>query len=136
MAPVLPDKKPYTIGLIGVRDHNSVLYGNVSYVTRTLERHLLLHGLNIGGIQVVTGGGKGIEQMVVGWCENKSIPCRKIPPNIQEFGPKKAFTVRNNHVVSQSDELVMFWDGSIDLFTDAIRTATHMTKLSTIYPLV
>lgn len=125
-----------TIGLIGVRDHKGILYNNVSYVVRTVEQHIRARGFTTEMISVVTGGGRGVESIIVDWCENKRVPCRKIPPNIQEFGPKKAFTIRNNNVVSHSDELIVFWDGCVDIIGEGIITAMQQSKIATVYPVV
>lgn len=129
-------KPSHTIGLVGVRDHKGSLYDNVSYIVRTLEHHIAINRIDIRQLAIVTGGGRGVEAIVVKWCEAKNVSFRKIPPNIQEFGTKKAFVVRNNHVVTQADELVMFWDGSIDLLTDSIMTAMHLNKVATVYPVI
>lgn len=125
-----------TIGLIGVRDHKGVLYNNVSYVVRTIEQHIRAQGLTPENVSFVTGGGKGVESIVVDWCDSKRVPYRKIPPNIAEFGPKKAFTIRNNNVVSHSDELIVFWDGCVDLLAESIIAAMQQSKIATVYPVV
>jgi len=126
----------HTIGIIGVRDHKGSLYENVTYVVRTFENHLRMKGYDPLALKIVTGGGKGVESMIVQWCEAKTVECRKIPPNIQEFGAKKAFTVRNNHIVSQCDELIVFWDGCIDIIAESVITAMHQSKQATVYPVI
>ncbi len=126
----------HTIGLLGVRDNKNVLYSNVSYVVRTLEQHIARDRRTIDQVGIVTGGGRGVEEMVVNWCEAKSVECRKIPPNIAEFGARKAFFIRNNHVVSQSDEVIIFWDGCIDVMREAIMTAAQLGKVTTVYPVL
>ena len=126
----------HTIGVVGVRDHKGLLYENTSYIVRTLENHLRLVGCDLRLLKLVTGGGKGVEQMVVQWCEAKDVKCRKIPPNIQQFGAKKAFTVRNNHIVSECDELIVFWDGCIDIINESVSTAMHQSKKATVYPVI
>lgn len=126
----------YIIGIVGVRDFQNVLYENNSYIVRTIERHILTSGRTLQSISVVTGGGRGVERMIVEWCEAKDIPCRKIPPNIAEYGPKKAFAIRNNNIVSQSNELVVFWDGCIDVTKESIATAMHLSRVATCYPVI
>ena len=125
-----------TIGLVGVRDHKGSLYTNNTYVVRILENHMRQRGLALASLYVVTGGGKGVEDIVIQWCSAKDIPFRKIPPNIVEFGPKKAFTIRNNNIVSQCDELVVFWDGCVDIISESIITAMQQSKIATIYPVI
>lgn len=126
----------YTIGVVGVRDFQDALYTNVTYVTRTFEEYLTSRGINRSDMLVVTGGAKGVERMIVDWCKAKDVPCRTIPPNIMEHGREKAFTVRNSRVVSSSDELVVFWDGSIAIISDAIATAMHQQKRTVVFPLI
>lgn len=126
----------HTIGVVGVRDFQGTLYANTTYVIRTLEDYLRIRGLRLEDIFVVTGGAHGVERMIVDWCKAKDVQFRTIPPNIRDHGPEKAFTVRNNHVVSASDELVVFWDGCIDITTDAIATAMHQQKRTAVFPLI
>jgi hypothetical protein len=129
-------RQNYIIGIVGVRDYNNTLYTNNTYVVRTIEQHLAKKGLDTTGVSFVTGGGRGVESMAVNWCEAKNIECRKIPPNLAGLGPRKAFTVRNNHIVSQCDELIVFWDGCIDVISECIVTAMHQHKVATIYPVI
>jgi len=126
----------HTIGIVGVRDYRGSLYTNVTYIHRTIEKHLTLHGSSYGSIAVVTGGGRGVDQMVMDWCDAKEIPYHRIPPNIEKFGTPRAFTMRNNHIVHESNELIMFWDGRIDTVIEAIATAAHQSKKSTVYPII
>ena len=127
---------PKTIGIVGVRDYKEALYDNTTYIVRTLELHLRQRNYDINAISVVTGGGRGVEAIILKWCEAKGVPVRKIPPNIAEFGNKKAFTIRNNNIVSQCDELVVFWDGCVDIVSESIITAMHQSKFAAVYPVV
>lgn len=129
-------KQYHTIGVVGVRDFKGSIYTNTSYVIRAIEEHIRKEGIDMRRIYVVTGGGRGVEQMVVQWCEAKNIPYRKIPPNIQEYGPRKAFAIRNNHIVAECDELIVFWDGCIDITTEAITTSMHQSKKASVFPVV
>lgn len=124
------------IGVVGVRDFKGSLYENTTYIVRTLEEYLRQNRLSPEMVHIVTGGGKGVERMVVEWCKAKGVSHRTIPPNIEAHGPKKAFIVRNNHVVSDSDDLVVFWDGCIDITSEAITTAMHQQKKAAVYPLI
>lgn len=125
----------HTVGVVGVRDHRGALYDNRSYIIRTFEQHLANQGIR-QDIAVVTGGGKGVESIIVEWCENKNIPYLKIPPNIADHGAKKAFIVRNNNIVAQCNELVLFWDGSLSLLGESIPTAMHLSIQATVYPVI
>lgn len=127
-------KTVHTVGVVGVRDHRGALYSNKSYIIRTFEKHLTQQGQH--QIAVVTGGGKGVESIIVEWCENNGVDCLKIPPNIADHGNKKAFIVRNNNIVAQCNELVLFWDGSLSLLGESIPTAMHLSIQATVYPVI
>lgn len=129
-------KPPRTIGVLGVRDFEGTLYSNKEYVTRTFELHLRKQGFLRTEIGIVTGGAQGVERMIVEWCKEFDVPYRAVPPNLEDYSPKRAFTIRNNHVVSASDELVVFWDGNVRITSNAIATAALNKKQATVYPLV
>jgi hypothetical protein len=129
------NKPTHIIGILGVRDYNGSVYENYEYVAATLDEHVKRHE-SPEGFGILTGGGRGVESLVVKWAEDRKIPLRKIPPNINQFGPKKAFTVRNNNIVAESHDVVVFWDGYTDVTTDALMSAMHLQKRATVYPLV
>lgn len=124
-----------TIGVVGIRDFKGKLYTNVTYITSILAMYMRQHNHTYQSIDIVTGGGRGVEDIIVNWCDAKEVACRKIPPNIQEFGTKRAFATRNNAIVSECDELLVFWDGRIDVPIESIATAMHLQKQATVYPL-
>jgi hypothetical protein len=127
-------RKSHTIGVVGVRDVKGKLFTNKNYIARILDMHLRQRGLTFAAVSLVTGGGHGVEQLVVEWCEAKKIEVRKFPPNIAEYGTRRAFHIRNNTVVAESDELIVFWDGRIDVPIESIATAMHLQKQATVYP--
>lgn len=133
--PAIPTN-PRVIGIVGVRDYAGELYDNQAYVWTTLSAHLHMHELGMPDVTIVTGGGKGVDTCVGAWAEAMSVPCRRIPPNIQEFGPERAFIVRNNNIVAASDELVVFWDGCMSLISHSLATAALQHKVATIYPVI
>lgn len=128
-------EKPHTIGVIGVRDFKGDLYTNHVYVTECFKQHVLKTLGAETKFRIVTGGGKGCESMIVDWAHQNQIDCRKIPPNIRELGQYKAFSIRNSHIVSQCDELVVFWDGVVDVVREALITAMHIKKKATLFPI-
>lgn len=132
----MSSKPKHTVGVLGVRDLNGELYINSSYVEKQIEAFLRKERLKLEDVAIITGGGRGVEAMVVAWAERHKLPCRKIPPNIQELGPEKAFVARNNHVVAQSDSLIVFWDGLIEMTTEAIATAMYLHRNVLVYPVV
>lgn len=127
-------KPNHIIGVVGVRDFNGSVYENYDYVAKTLEDHILRYPPE-SDFGILTGGGRGVESLVVKWAESRGVWLRKIPPNITQLGPKKAFTVRNNNIVAESNDVVFFWDGYTDAATEAIMTAMHLQKRAIIYPL-
>jgi hypothetical protein len=131
----MSSKPIHTLGILGVRDYRGTLYENSHYVHQRLAEYLLKNHLQPHEIAVVTGGGKGVESIVVEWCIKHKVAVRKIPPNIQEYGQKDAFIVRNNHVVSEVDELLIFWDGQIDILSRSIITAMHQQKMVQVIPI-
>lgn len=132
----MASRTPFILGIVGVRDYKGKLYDNTSYVVRNLEHYLRQENLVFENIEVVTGGGRGVEDIVVKWCDSKAINCRKIPPNIQEYGHKRAFATRNNAIVSECDQLIVFWDGRIDVPVESIATAMHLGKKATVLPVI
>ena len=128
--------KRTVLGVVGVRDYKGTLYTNTTHVVRTIEYHLQREGIDLASLQVVTGGGKGVEAMVVDWCEGKKVPCSKVPPNIESYGHTKAFTIRNNVIVNECDQLIVFWDGIITIPRECIATAMQTKKKATVYPVI
>ena len=128
-------KPKHTIGILGVRDHNGVVYANFDYVARILDEHVsrLPAGTEYG---VLTGGGRGTESLVLDWCKARKITVRTIPPSITKFGQKKAFAVRNNNIVAESDDVLVFWDGYTEVTIEAIMSAMHMQKRVSVIPLL
>jgi hypothetical protein len=131
----MSNKAPHTLGVLGVRDFKGDLYENSHYIYAQIELYLKRNELSLADIAVVTGGGKGVESIVVAWCRARNVSVRKIPPNIQEYGPKEAFVVRNNHVVSEATEVLVFWDGQVDIIGKAIISAMNQSKTVQVTPL-
>lgn len=131
----MSSNKYHNIGVLGVRDFKGSLYTNKDYICKELENYLINKGLDLADISLVTGGGKGVESLVVDWCKANNVPVRKIPPNVQEYGQKDAFCIRNNHVVSEAVELVVFWDGQVDMIVKSIISAMNQGKKVQVIPL-
>lgn len=130
------DKPTHIIGIIGVRDARRNLYKNGEYVSATLDDHLKKHSISPSNVSITTGGGRGTEQLVIDWCKERGIPFETIPPNIAGLGAQKAFQVRNSRIVSQADQLILFWDGYTDNLGDCVVSAMHMKKFATVYPTI
>ena len=127
-----------SIGVIGIRDYKNAVYDNTDYVSAVMaelfsnysEKHPEKE------LRVVTGGGQGVERLVINWCEANGIKFRTIPPNIKQYGATKAFTVRSNTIALQSDELLLFWDGTSVLQINALTTASSLKKRSILIPVI
>jgi hypothetical protein len=52
------------------------------------------------------------------------------------FGKEKAFQLRNQSIVSDCTELVVFWDGGAPLIPQVFTIAAQLSKRVTAYPLV
>lgn len=127
--------RPFKYGVVGVRDLNGVEYKNYEYLVRIIERHIRANGHSFDNIKIVTGGGAGVEKLVVDWCKAKGVAYEEVRPNIKELGLPKAFIVRNSNIAARCDELIMFWDGQVRFMLDAVSTATHLERRTTVYPL-
>lgn len=79
---------------------------------------------------VITGGGKGVEQFVLKWATLHHITSDVIPPNIQQHGAELAFVYRNQEILSTVDFAILFWDGKDAkmhrLMSDAISQKTRL----------
>lgn len=128
-------KPTHLLGVIGVRDLNGSVYDNYAYIRETLDAHVRRYSLP-DGFGILTGGGRGVEVLVVKWAEERKLSVRTIPPNIQQFGSKKAFIVRNNNIVAEAHDVVIFWDGYTDVIVESIMSAMHLSKRVVVYPLV
>lgn len=124
----------HVLGVIGVRDFNGAVYSNYDYIEKTLLRHIRVNCES--DAQIVTGGGKGVETLVIAFAEKHGIRCRRIPPNIKQYGTERAFVLRANAIVSECTELVSFWDGIAPPTTDAMLAALTAGRRVTTYPLV
>lgn len=60
---------------------------------------------------VITGGGKGVEQLALKWAALKHIESDVIPPNIKLHGQESAFIYRNQEILKEVDFVILFWDG-------------------------
>lgn len=109
------------VSVFGLRDHKGKEYSNYDYVAETLETFK-------GADEIISGGGRGIEQLALRFATESDIPHRVIPPNIQKFGSSVAFTKRNQELIRASDLCVIFWDGEDRFYIDLMRTALGYEK--------
>lgn len=91
-------------GVIGPRDFKGQEYQNLDYVGQVLAAFPDCEGF-------VSGGSKGVEQLVEQYASRTQKPFQKIPPNIKLHGARGAFDIRNSEIIAKVGKLVVFWDG-------------------------
>lgn len=131
----LSEKDVLILGIIGVRDFKGRVYTNKTYISDMLNKYLREVGRTPKNVTIVIGGSRGTESLVCEWAAQNEIPLRKTLPNIEQYGVRKAFVVRNNSIVADCHELLVFWDGFTEFIAEAVMTATILSKKTTIYPL-
>lgn len=100
------------IGIFGPRDFRGKLYANynrVSDVLETFDFELL-----------ISGGGKGVEQLGLRFAEEKGIESKIYPPHIEVLGAKEAFERRNAEIIRALDVAVVLWDGKERFYGELI----------------
>lgn len=131
----LSEKDVLRLGIIGVRDFKGKVYTNKNYISQMLGEYLREIGRTPDNVSIVIGGSRGVESLVCEWAAQNEIPLRKTLPNIEQHGVRKAFVVRNNSIVADCHELIVFWDGFTEFVAEAVMTATILKKKTIIYPL-
>jgi hypothetical protein len=116
------------IGVIGPREFNNEIYANYSHVEKHLNRY------KESATAVVSGGGKGTEQLVEEWTKKVDKEFELVRPNIKQHG-NAAFRLRNEEIIRISDFLVYFWDGKNDFIHDFIKTACRFGKEVHVIPM-
>ncbi len=59
---------------------------------------------------VISGGAKGVDTFAIDWAKKNNIKWNIIYPDWTHFG-KPAGAIRNQKIVDQCDEIMIFWDG-------------------------
>lgn len=111
------------VSVFGLRDFKGREYANYQYVSEVLDTFR-------DSDEMITGGGRGIEQLALRFASEHGIAHRVIPPNIQKFGSSVAFTKRNQEIIKASDVSVVFWDGEDRFYIDVLRTVNQHEKVS------
>jgi hypothetical protein len=91
-------------GVIGPRDYKGQEYTNLDYIGSVLDSLPDCEGF-------ISGGSKGVEQLVEQWTVLAAQPFAKIPPNIKLHGARGAFDIRNSEIIGKVDRMIIFWDG-------------------------
>ena len=132
----MPPFRPYTLGIIGIRDVRGQLFEDRRFVDEQLNEHVQKEGIDLTKTQIITGGGKGVESLVMEWAERRNVTYRRVPPNVQELGPQLAFIDRNKTIAYQSAELLVFWDGCNESVIAAITVAARAGRYVRVIPLI
>lgn len=130
----MQEKEKTTLGILGVRDVQGKRYTNKKFVAEQLNLLIARYNLPKSSLDIVTGGSLGSESLAIEWATSNSVPYRRIPPNIEGLGPRKAFAARNEAVVAACDMLLLFWDGYLDTLFDAAKVASLLKKTTIIIP--
>jgi hypothetical protein len=115
-------------GVIGPRDYKGVEYNNIDYVGSVLESLPNCDGF-------VSGGSKGVEQLVEQWASLSGKPFSKVPPNIKLHGARGAFDIRNSEIINKIDVLVHFWDGCTPGVVETLAKCMLLGKSAILMPL-
>lgn len=109
------------ISVFGLRDFKGREYSNYDHVASVLDTFEKAD-------KIITGGGKGIEQLALRYAGEAGIEPQVIPPNIAKHGQVAAFSKRNYEIILGSDLIVVFWDGVENYYRELIRTALSQGK--------
>lgn len=126
----------FTIGVVGVRDLNRRVYTNYEHIASCMAQFVRSLDKDIRDIELLTGGGRGTEALAIEWAKKHGIDITTVPPNIQELGHEKAFTVRNTRIITQADAVTVFWDGFTEVTAGAIASSMHVQKTVTVFPII
>lgn len=107
------------------------MFDDYDYVVKCMGS---ITGYSSGKIKFVSGGGRGIESLVEKWCLECEVPFERIRPPSRDSmedpdGSLNApFQIRNQQIISLSDEIVIFWDGREYGFDMLAKTAILFGK--------
>jgi len=90
------------IAIIGSRE-----FKNKELVEKILAK--VLTGIINGGVEVITGGARGVDAWVKEFCEKDCTLCKIIRP----INPsnKLDYLFRNVEIITLADKIIAFWDG-------------------------
>lgn len=85
------------------------IIGSRGFKALGMVRNLVV-GLPAGTV-VVSGGAKGVDQIVEMAARQRGLECRIIRPDYQKYPGKFAPLIRNSEIVEAASYLIAFWDG-------------------------
>ena len=111
------------IAVIGSRD-----YTNYERMVKLLSAF----GFDKEGNEIVSGGAIGADALAKSFAEDASLKYTEFPANWDRDG-KKAGMVRNKQIVSYSDIVIAFWNGSSRGTDNSIKIAHDLKKPTFIF---
>jgi hypothetical protein len=111
------------IGVFGLRSYKGKEYNDYNRVADVLDGFQSMKLL-------VSGGGRGIEQLALRYANECGIEPKVVPPNISAYGPKVAFIKRNEEIIQQIDLAVVFWDGKEQYYVDLMSNVVNAGKVA------
>ena len=109
------------LGVFGPRDFKGKTYSNYNRVADVLDGFEKISLL-------VSGGGRGVEQLALRYAQENGIEPKIVPPHINALGAKVAFIKRNEEIIRQIDMAVVFWDGKEQYYVDLLSTVVTAHK--------
>lgn len=59
---------------------------------------------------IISGGARGADSLGAAWAIENGIRCIEFFPDWNKFGKRAGF-LRNEHIISEADVCIAFWDG-------------------------
>lgn len=78
-------------------------------------------------VKIVSGGARGADQLSEIWARENMKPTKILYPEWKKHG-KSAGIIRNKEIVSESDYVVAFWDGTSKGTKSSIEFAQQFNK--------
>lgn len=127
-----------TYGLIGFRHSGGLDFDNYDYIKSILSEYR-------GSMErLISGGGRGIEQLAERWASETKTPFERVKPRVNMISEHveepvraidAAFTIRNMEIIHVSDALIVFWNGKEAMALTAMACANKFNKPVLVYPL-
>jgi hypothetical protein len=120
--------------VFGPRELRFKLYSNKQHVAGCLKSIKDLTG-------IISGGGKGVEELAQKYAEECDIPFTPIPPHFQSesgvaISARVAFDTRNLMIINEADAVVVFWDGLFSAMVPIMQRCMTFHKRVVLFPMV
>jgi hypothetical protein len=107
------------LGIVGSRN-----FSNYEYLRETI---LSLYNIKLIDT-IVSGGASGADKLSERFSTEFGIPMKVYLPDWQKYG-KSAGMIRNSDIISNSDEVIAFWDGNSKGAANSINKAIAANKI-------